>query len=54
MRRLWGRLRIAGYRDGGGGYYIQFGLRYDMKLRLDKTLKIYLVTGHWTLNTYHH
>jgi hypothetical protein len=29
-----------------GGYCNQSGIRYDRQLRLDKTLKIYLVTGH--------
>jgi hypothetical protein len=35
---IGGRLRVAGYRDGGGGYCIQFGIRYERQLRLDKTL----------------
>jgi hypothetical protein len=47
MRRwgIGGSLGVAGYRDGGGGYCNQSGIRYDMRPRLDKTLKIYLVTG---------
>jgi hypothetical protein len=31
------RLRVAGYRDDGGGYCNQSGIRYDRQLRLDKT-----------------
>jgi hypothetical protein len=39
----------ADYREGrGGGYGNQSGIRYDRQLGLDKTLKIYLVTGHGT------
>jgi hypothetical protein len=47
---LW-RLKIADYRDGGSGYCNQSGIRYGKQLRLDKTLKIYLVTGQWSLGT---
>jgi len=47
---IWGRLRVADYRDGGGGYCNQSGIRYDIQLRLDKTLKIYPVTGQWSLS----
>jgi hypothetical protein len=32
----------------GGGCCKQSGIRYYKQLRLDKTLKIYLVTGCWT------
>jgi hypothetical protein len=32
----------------GGGCCNQPGIRYDKQLSLDKTLKIYLVTGCWT------
>jgi len=26
---IWGRLRVADYRDGGGGYCNQSGIRYE-------------------------
>ncbi|NIN20535.1 MAG: hypothetical protein GTO45_20425 [Candidatus Aminicenantes bacterium] len=42
---IGGRLRVAGYREGEGGYCNQSGIRYDKQLRPDKSLKIYPVTG---------
>jgi hypothetical protein len=42
---------VKGCRLPGGGYCIQFGIRYDKQLGVDKTLKIYLVPGHRTRGT---